>query len=230
MIITALADEPSIAVKAVRLACDFLSKPFEVRTIENAVDRALDLREAWKARHEYQELLETRLAEKELELQQTYDGVLVGFAELLEGKDEDLEKEEHGTRLHCKRLEAYSLILGEAMGIKDPQQVRNLQLGALLHDIGKFRIPDRILHKPGRLNEEEWEEMRKHPQYGADAIEKIPFLHPAKDVVLNHHERWDGAGYPSGLSGEEIPLPARIFSVADTFDAICENRVCNSCS
>ena len=217
MIITALADEPSIAVKAVRLACDFLSKPFEVRTIQQAVQRALKLREAWKFRQNYQEHLETALREKEVELRQTHDGALIGFASMLEGKDTS-------TAEHCERLRAFCKTVAQEMGITDPVFLRNLDLGAMLHDIGKYRVPDHILNKPGPLTDEEWIEMRKHPEWGAEFVKNIPFLAQAEDVILHHHERWDGTGYPAGLRAEEIPLAARIFFVVDAFDAICEKR------
>lgn len=217
MIITALADEPQVAVKAVRLACDFLSKPFEMRTIQAAVVRALELREAWKFRKNYEEELERALVEKEHELQETYDGVLVSFASLMEEKDRN-------TSEHCLRVRDYCTRVAEEMGITDPEELRHLRLGAMLHDIGKFKVPDSILGKCGPLTPEEWVEMRKHPAHGADFVKNIPFLAGAWEVVQNHHERWDGGGYPRGLKGEEIPLSARIFFVVDAFDTICEWR------
>lgn len=218
LIVTALFHEPSVAVKAVRLACDFISKPFEMKTIQHAVNRALELREAWKFRHDYEERLEQELRRKESELLVTYDGVLIGFAAMLEGKDDQ------ATAQHCERVRDYCTIIARSMGVEDRIDYRNLQLGAMLHDIGKYRVPDAILRKPGPLTEEEWTEMRRHPEYGSDFVKEIPFLARAAEVILNHHERWDGKGYPQGLEGEEIPLEARIFFVADAFDAICENR------
>ena len=94
----------------------------------------------------------------------------------------------------------------------------------MLHDVGKYRVPDAILTKPGPLTDEEWVIMRKHPEYGAAFVERIPFLAGATDVILNHHERYDGGGYPNGLAGDDIPLAARIFSVIDTYDAIVSKR------
>jgi putative nucleotidyltransferase with HDIG domain len=218
MIITALADEPSVAVKAVRLACDFLSKPFEMKTIQEAVQRALVLREAWKFRQSYQEQLEKELVAKENELQQTYDGVLASFAAFLEGKDDG------NTLEHCLRVRRDCTQVALSLGLTDSEALRNLQLGAVLHDIGKHRVPDEILNKPGPLTPEEWVEMRRHPEYGAEFVKNIPFLEGAAEVILNHHERWDGGGYPRGLREEEIPLAARIFFVVDTFDTILSKR------
>ena len=224
LIITALADEPQIAVKAVRLACDFLSKPFEMKTVLHAVDRALKLREAWKFRQNYERRLENSLHEKEQELRATHEGVLIGFAAMLEGKESTLDEEEQSTKEHCERVRDYCTMLALELGIRDETTLAHIRLGAVLHDIGKYRVPDHILMKRGPLNDEEWVEMRKHPEYGADFVSRIPFLAGASEIILNHHERWDGGGYPRGLKGEEIPLPARIFFVVDAFDAICEKR------
>ncbi len=99
-----------------------------------------------------------------------------------------------------------------------------LRRGALLHDIGKIGVPDRILRKPGPLTEREWETMRSHPDLGARIIANIPFLEEVATIVRAHHERWDGSGYPEGLAEEEIPLGARIFAVADGFDAMTSDR------
>jgi HD-GYP domain-containing protein (c-di-GMP phosphodiesterase class II) len=100
----------------------------------------------------------------------------------------------------------------------------HLRRGALLHDIGKMGIPDHILNKPGPLTEEEWEVMRQHPVHAYKLLAPIPFLHPALEVAYNHHEKWDGSGYPRGLKGEAIPLAARIFAVVDVWDALLDDR------
>lgn len=230
MIITALADEPSVAVKAVRLACDFLSKPFELRVVQEAVERALRQREGWVLRQEYERALERELRATQDELNETYEGVLVGFAEMLEGKDgsqeedDDVKKVEQGTGGHCLRVREYSTRLAHAMGITDPDEIHNIRLGATLHDVGKYRIPDAILWKKGKLTTEEWAVIRKHPEHGVNFVRDIPFLSGAVEIIQNHHERWDGKGYPRGIKGEEIPLAARIFSVVDAYDAITSNR------
>ncbi|MGD9093384.1 MAG: HD-GYP domain-containing protein, partial [Anaerolineales bacterium] len=100
----------------------------------------------------------------------------------------------------------------------------NVRRGALLHDIGKMGIPDEILLKEGPLSEEEWEIMRKHPQYAYEMLKEINYLHPALEIPYSHHERWDGSGYPQGLKGDEIPLTARIFAVVDVWDALSSDR------
>lgn len=106
----------------------------------------------------------------------------------------------------------------------EEEELTYIRWGALLHDIGKLGIPDSILLKPGRLTEEEWEEMKRHPEYAHEMLSGIEFLRPALEIPYCHHERWDGKGYPRGLKGEEIPLAARIFAVVDAWDAMRSDR------
>jgi HD-GYP domain-containing protein (c-di-GMP phosphodiesterase class II) len=109
------------------------------------------------------------------------------------------------------------------MGIKD-KAIWDVMRGALLHDIGKMGVSDAILKKPGKLTDEEWQQIRKHPQYAYDMLSSIKYLKSAIDIPYCHHEKWDGSGYPRGLKGEEIPLSARIFAVVDVWDALTSDR------
>lgn len=217
MILTAY-DEWKYAMEAIRLgACNFLQKnPFDLAEIANAVERGLELRQVYQLRNNYKAELEQRLAEKEEELRRTYDGTVIGFAAMMEGKDAS-------TMAHLFRVRDYCTLLAREMGVPD-KRLRDLELGSMLHDVGKYRVPDAILTKPGPLSDEEWVIMRRHPEYGAAFVERIPFLAGATDVIHCHHERFDGKGYPRGLAGEEIPLAARIFSVIDAYDAIVSKR------
>lgn len=216
LIITAYG-EWDYAMEAIRLgACNFLQKPFELGDVTDAVRRALELREIYRLRHNYREQLEQKLREKEEELRRTYDGTVIGFAAMMEGKDAS-------TMAHLFRVRDYCTLLAQEVGVPD-EQMRDLQLGAMLHDIGKYRVPDAILTKPGPLDDEEWVVMRQHPEFGAEFVARIPFLAGARDVILHHHERYDGQGYPGKLAGEDIPLAARIFAVVDAYDAIVSER------
>jgi putative nucleotidyltransferase with HDIG domain len=150
------------------------------------------------------------------ELEITYDRTLTALMSALDARDRDTEG-------HSVRLSRLACILGEEVGLRG-QQLKALERGALLHDIGKIGISDSILHKTGELTAEEWQIMRKHPEIGASIVENIPFLEETLPVIRCHHERWDGSGYPLGLKGKEIPLQARIFAVADVFDALTSNR------
>ena len=116
-----------------------------------------------------------------------------------------------------------TLELAKQFGIKDEELV-HIRRGALLHDMGKLGIPDSILLKPDKLTDEEWDKMRQHPKYAYDMLYPIEYLRPALDIPYCHHEKWDGTGYPRGLSGEDIPLSARIFAVVDVWDALTSDR------
>jgi PAS domain S-box-containing protein len=150
------------------------------------------------------------------ELERSYFHTVRALAAAVEAKD-------GYTGAHIQRVHAIGLLLAREVApdeAADPQ----LAYGFLLHDIGKLSVPDAVLKKPGPLTDSEWTLMRRHPEAGARILDAIPFLDRAVDVVLHHHERWDGRGYPAGLQEEGIPLWARIFSVADTVDAITSNR------
>jgi PAS domain S-box-containing protein/putative nucleotidyltransferase with HDIG domain len=150
------------------------------------------------------------------ELIYSYDATVEGWSRTLELRD-------HETEGHSMRVTEMTLRLAEKMGVSAEEQV-HMRRGALLHDIGKMGVPDSILMKPGPLTSEEWRIMRKHPEYAYELLHPIPFLHPALDIPLCHHERWDGDGYPHGLRGEQIPLAARIFAVVDVWDALRFDR------
>jgi putative nucleotidyltransferase with HDIG domain len=150
------------------------------------------------------------------ELARAYDATIEGWSLALEMRDDE-------TQGHALRVADLAVELGQAVGIAGEELV-HLRRGALLHDIGKMVVPDAILRKPGPLTEEEWAVMRRHPEDGREFLRKVAYLEPALDVPYCHHERWDGTGYPRGLAGEEIPLAARVFAVADAFDALTSDR------
>ncbi len=156
------------------------------------------------------------LAKSNVDLIRAYDATIEGWARAIELRDGDTED-------HSRRVEALTLNLARTMGVyKD--DLLHMRRGALLHDIGKIAIPDGILLKTGKLTEEEWLIMKKHPTLAYDMLSKIDYLKPALDIPLNHHERWDGSGYPQGLAGEDIPIQARIFAVVDVWDALQSDR------
>lgn len=134
-----------------------------------------------------------------------------------------LDMREKNTRLHSQRVREYTLLLTARFGVKEKER-RVITLGALLHDVGKIAVPDHILLKPSGLSEDEWREMRRHPGEGYRLLRRIGFLEAAAEIVHAHHEHYDGTGYPRGLRGEEIPLGARLFMVADVFDALTSER------
>jgi len=135
-----------------------------------------------------------------------------------------LDLRERETALHSKRVQEYSLLLARQLGIKEGDTIEGLEMGALLHDVGKIGVPDGILLKKGGLTGEERDVIRRHPEFGASLLQRIPFLSGAREIVEYHHEKFDGSGYPRGLKGVQIPIGARIFAVADVFDALTTDR------
>jgi len=157
-----------------------------------------------------------RAEETEVQLKESYDKTLEGWAKALEYRDRETEG-------HSRRVTNLCTLLAIELGLTEDELIQ-LHRGALLHDIGKMAIPDSILFKPGPLNEAEWELMRMHPVYAKEMLEGIPYLKDASTIPYCHHERWDGRGYPQGLMGEEIPLTSRIFTVVDHWEALNSDR------
>jgi hypothetical protein len=151
------------------------------------------------------------------ELREAYNSTLESLVSALDVRDQE-------TRGHSTRVATHTLDLATTLGIKDESELAMLYRGALMHDVGKLGVPDSVLLKAGALTDEEWAAMRKHPVLGFRILGQVPYLRPAARVVLAHHERWDGNGYPCGLKGEYIPVGARLFALADTFDAIVSDR------
>jgi PAS domain S-box-containing protein/putative nucleotidyltransferase with HDIG domain len=157
-----------------------------------------------------------KLKQANIDLTTAYDKTLEGWATALELRDNE-------TKNHSQRVTILSEKIAKKMGIPSSELI-HLRRGALLHDIGKIAIPDHILLKPGKLDQEEWFLMRNHPQTGFEMLEKIEYLQPSLDIPLYHHEKFDGSGYPFGLKGEDIPLSARIFALVDVWDALTSDR------
>ena len=156
------------------------------------------------------------LERRNLELRLAYDETIEGWARALDLRD-------HETEGHSRRVTEMTVALCQQLGASAEQLVQ-VRRGALLHDIGKMGIRDAVLLKPGQLTDEEWAEMKQHPQYAVELLSPIEFLRPALDIPQYHHEKWDGSGYPLGLKGEAIPLTARVFAVVDVWDALTSDR------
>jgi putative nucleotidyltransferase with HDIG domain len=170
------------------------------------------------ARNEELEHANREIASMTVQLREAYVGTLEALVAALDARD----RETYG---HSTRVARLTMVLAKRMGVEEgSQQWLNIERGALLHDVGKIGVPDAILRKPGALTDEEWVDMRRHARIGYDVLKDVPFLAGAAAIVAAHHEAWDGRGYPRGLAGEEIPLGARIFMLADTFDAMATDR------
>ena len=213
------------AIEALRLgAFDYVMKPFDLRQVEAVVTRALDHQELIVAKQRYEDLLEELVEQRTAQLDQALNSLADAYRATLKALTAALETRDLETHGHSERVVSYSMRLGREYGL-DGERTKSLEFGSLLHDIGKIGVPDLILRKPAKLTPEEWVLMRQHPQHGQVILRGIEFLEGAALVVAQHHEKWDGSGYPLGLRGEEIDVCARIFSVADAFDAITSDRV-----
>ena len=150
------------------------------------------------------------------ELITAYDATIEGWARAMDLRDKETEN-------HTRRVTEVTITLAKALGIKD-NEILHIRRGALLHDIGKIGVPDNILLKEGKLTEKERDLMRQHPLFAYEMLHPINYLQQSLDIPYCHHEKWDGTGYPRGLKGEQIPLAARIFAVADVWDAVTSER------
>lgn len=213
------------AIGALRLGgFDYLMKPFDLRQVEAVVKRALEHHELIVAKQRYENHLEELVEQRTAELDQALNSLEDAYRSTLKALTAALETRDSETHGHSERVVTYSLRLGRECGL-NTEQMKALEFGSLLHDIGKIGVPDLILRKPAKLTEEEWVLMREHPLHGQQILRGIEFLEGPARVVAQHHEKWDGSGYPLGLQREEIDVCARIFAVADAFDAITSDRV-----
>jgi putative two-component system response regulator len=197
-------------------AVDFLSKPFMPDVFLSKVNVFINLHEQRLQLENWNQSLEDMVFQRTAELSRAYDTTLEGWAKALELRERE-------TAGHSRRVVMLTLRMSETLGISAEARV-HIHRGALLHDIGKLGVPDSILHKPGPLTPEEWTIMQQHPVFAYQLLQNISFLRQALDIPYCHHEHWDGSGYPRGLSGEDIPLAARIFTLVDVWDALNSDR------
>ena len=214
-------------------AVDYLTKPLRPAIVRARVHTHLELAQARARLRDHNASLETEVHRRTVENQAIQELTLRALARLTETRDNE-------TGSHILRTQSYVHALAQRVrhdapfaAELDDRSIELMAKSAALHDIGKVGIPDRVLLKPGRLDDEEWVVMKTHARLGADAIARaeadidrpLPFLVYAKQVALHHHERWDGSGYPDGLAGEAIPLAARLMALADVFDSLISPRV-----
>src|SRR5256714_3320942 len=213
------------AVEAMRAgAFDYITKPFDLDHVALAVRRAIEHQRLLVSKRRYETYLERMIRQRTSELDRALDSLEDAYRMTLKALITALETRDSETHGHSERVVAFSLRLGRELKLGE-DQLRSLEFGSLLHDIGKIGVPDAVLRKPAQLTDEEWSEMRRHPRHGQQILSGIEFLEGAARVVAQHHEKWDGTGYPLGLRGEQIDLNARMFAVADAFDAITSDRV-----
>jgi response regulator RpfG family c-di-GMP phosphodiesterase len=224
-ILCTAAEDFRVALQAVNSGEVFriIAKPWHqqelIGTVQQAADSARLRRENERLTAEVQRQ-NGQLREINMRLEEM---VRIRTQALLEGLIAALDYRDAETQWHSRRVSLYARRLAVAIGVGDPD-LTVIEHGALLHDIGKIGVRDRVLLKPGPLSPEEWEEMKRHPELGWALLQRVDYLRPASAIVLQHQEKWDGTGYPAGLKGEAIVLGARVFHIVDTLDAITSNR------
>lgn len=223
-LVTTGVDDVDVGVELMRLgADDYLVKPLFESAVVASLERALHKRQLEQQVENYRQHLEEMVAERTGQLHAALRQIERSYEDTLQALGAAIDLRDNETAGHSQRVCRYSLEIARAMGWPD-EQLGSLARGAYLHDIGKLGVPDGILLKAGPLTVDERKLMQRHVQIGFELVKDIPFLADAAEIVLAHHERYDGGGYSRGLKGEEILLSARIFAVADTLDAITSNR------
>jgi len=223
-IFTSEIESAGNTVKAYRAgAFDVVQMPMSLHKLETAIERAFIQFEMRTLRDRYRNQLESEVSLRTFELEQQLEEVERSYRMTLSAVIKALEERELETEGHSERMITFSLRLGHELGL-EKEVLRDLELGTMLHDIGKINISDDILKKPERLDMTEWASMKRHPVLGHEILQGIPFLDGAARIVAQHHECWDGSGYPFGLRGEEIAIGARILAVVDAFDAMISDR------
>jgi response regulator RpfG family c-di-GMP phosphodiesterase len=219
-------DDVRVGVQAMQQgADDYLVKPLQVdaNILMASLARARRVKRLEQEVENYRHHLEEIVAEQTQQLREALRQIERSYDHTLEALGAAIDLRDSPTAGHSRRVFRYSMEIAKTLGGLETQ-LRNIAMGAWLHDIGKLAISDAILLKPGPLTAEERQVMQQHAQIGYDLVKGIPFLADAAEIIYAHHERWDGSGYPRGLRTEEIPVGARIFAVADTFDAMTSDR------
>lgn len=217
-------DDVRVGVQAMKEgADDYLVKPLQLDMVLASLGRAFEKKFLQKEVENYRRHLEQMVQERTQQLKNALAQLELSYAATLEALGSAIDLRDGPTAGHSRRVCWYTIKMAKAMGGLEGQ-LRNLGMGAWLHDIGKLAIPDGILLKPGALTDEERQVMQQHVQIGYDLVKRIPFLADAAEIIIGHHERCDGSGYPRGLRGEQIPIGAKIFAVADSFDAMTSDR------
>jgi putative nucleotidyltransferase with HDIG domain len=223
-LVTTGVDDLDVGVEAMRSgADDYLVKPLRETAVLASVQSAIHKRQLEEQVESYRQHLEDMVADRTTQLREALYQVERSYETTLQALGAAIDLRDSETAGHSRRVCRYSVEMARAMGWSH-RQLAVLARGAYLHDIGKLGIPDRILLKPAALTDEERKLMQVHSEVGFDLVKDIPFLAEAAEIVLTHHERYDGSGYPRGLKAEEILLGARVFGVADTLDAITSDR------
>ena len=209
--------ELDTAVHALKMgACDYITKPFNFDVLLITIENALRKKDLERQLDDYRTNLEKKVKEQTDVINSMYVRSIDAMIKALEAKD-------FYTRGHSQRVTLYSIAIAEELGVTG-QELEDLYRASVLHDLGKIGVREAVLNKPGKLTDEEFADIVRHPETAVRILEPIPFFRPLLPAILHHHERFDGKGYPSRLVGRNIPLASRIMTIADTFDAMTSTR------
>lgn len=217
-------DDVRVGIEAMKHgADDFLVKPLQCDVVLASLHRALQKKELERELNGHRQRLEEMVRDRTQQLESALQQVERSYGETLQALGAAIDLRDGETAGHSRRVASYASRIARELSAPE-RQLKTIVIGAWLHDIGKLAIPDAILLKPGSLTKEEWVVMRTHVEIGFDLVRRIPFLSEAAEIVLTHHERCDGSGYPRGLTGSQIPFGSKVFAIADTLDAMTSNR------
>ena len=216
-IVMSAYSELDTAVHALKMgACDYITKPFNFDVLLITIENALRKKDLERELDDYRTNLEQKVKEQTDLINSMYVRSIDAMIKALEAKD-------YYTRGHSQRVTLYSVAIGEELGMTR-QELEDLHRASVLHDLGKIGVREAVLNKPGKLTEEEFADIIRHPETAVRILEPIPFFRPLLPAILHHHERFDGKGYPARLAGRTIPIASRIMTIADTFDAMTSTR------
>ena len=217
-------DDIQVGIEAMKSgADDYLVKPLQIEVVMASLERALEKKRLQQEVENYRRHLEEMVGERTQQLRSALLQIERSYEDTLEALGAAIDLRDSETAGHSRRVAKYSTKIAKELDVAE-HELKTIIRGAWLHDIGKLATPDAILLKPGALTQEEWRIMQRHAEIGYDLVKRIPFLAQAAEIILSHHERWDGSGYPRGLKARDIPLGARVFAVADTVDAMTSDR------
>ncbi|MGK7346455.1 MAG: HD-GYP domain-containing protein [Candidatus Nitrospinota bacterium M3_3B_026] len=224
VIMLTAVDDVDTALETVREGADeYLRKPLMLPDLKRAITTAMEKKRLRRENQEYQKRLEDKVAEQTSELREMNVYLKESCVKIVRALSEAIEAKDPYTKGHCRRVTELSLRLGGQIGLS-AEEMEALEYGALLHDIGKIGVRDSVLGKPGRLTEEEYEHIKQHPVIGDSIVGGIDYLKLAASVIRNHHERYDGKGYPDGLDGSKLSALPKILVITDAFDAMTSPR------